>query len=218
MIKIKELKFSYPEDDFTLKVDDLYILEHQSIALTGPSGCGKSTFMKLLSAELVATEGSIDLFDQTLNKLTDSQRQTLRLSGIGMVLQDSALLDYLSLKDNICLPARLQGLKTDNARFDELTQACGIAKLLSKKPAHISEGEKQRASICRALLTKPRIILADEPTSSLDPKNSAIITELLIKQCKESDATLVMITHDNAQLAMFDRVIDLESINGVANA
>ncbi|MCH2207581.1 MAG: ATP-binding cassette domain-containing protein [Lentisphaerales bacterium] len=218
MIKVNNLKFSYPEDDFSLNIPDLYILEHHAVALTGPSGSGKSTLMKILAAELPIENGSVQLFDQQINQLTDSQRRALRLSGVGMILQDSALLDYLSLKDNICLPAKLLGLKIDQQRLTSLTESCGISSIINKKPAQISEGEKQRVAICRALLVKPRIILADEPTSSLDPKNSLAVTELLVDQCKANDATLVMITHDINQLEMFDRTIDLASLNGDAHA
>ena len=119
------------------------------------------------------------------------------------------------MKDNICLPAKLLGLKIDQQRLASLAESCGIGSIITKKPAQISEGEKQRVAICRALLVKPRIILADEPTSSSStPKNSLVVTELLIDQCKANDATLVMITHDMTQLEMFDRTIDLNSLNG----
>ena len=213
MIKIEDLHFKYPEDDFSLKINNFEMNDAESIALIGASGSGKSTFMKILSGEIIPLKGRITVLDQDLTALGDSQKRHLRLNSIGMVLQDSALLDYLSLLDNITLPLTLLNKKFDKEWLNTITKNCGTSELLKKKPEHVSEGEKQRAAVCRALLNKPGILLADEPTSSLDKKNSLAVTELLIKQCKENNTNLIMITHDESQLNFFDRVVNLEELN-----
>ncbi|MCM8531347.1 MAG: ATP-binding cassette domain-containing protein, partial [Lentisphaeraceae bacterium] len=99
----------------------------------------------------------------------------------------------------------------------KLAETCGIAKLLNKKPSEVSAGERQRAAVCRALITSPKIVLADEPTSSLDAKNGRIVTELLTEYCQSNAATLVMITHDQNQHSKFDKILDLEKINEAKN-
>ena len=218
MIKIKDLAFAYKEGDFSLKIPELELPQNKAIAIVGPSGSGKSTLMKIIAGEIATQGGSITVNEQEINNFSDSQRRHFRLNQIGMILQDSALLEYLNLQDNICLAAKLQNKKYDAERLKKITESCGIAKLMNKKPAFASEGEKQRAAICRALLTNPEIILADEPTSSLDRQNSLAATGLLIEQCKEHETTLVMITHDDSQLEFFDEVIDITKINGASHA
>ena len=130
-----------------------------------------------------------------------------------MIFQDSPLLDYLKLADNIILPAKLSGQKM-SLDLADVTAQCGIENLLNRYPEQISEGEKQRAAICRALVTSPELVIADEPTSSLDPQRSGEITDLLIRQCRNGKSSLLMVTHDHSLLEKFDRHIDISELIG----
>ena len=214
MILLKNISFSYPNDDFHLKINSLHIKAGESIALVGESGSGKSTLMKIISGEIQTAQGEVIINGEKLHQLNENKKRVLRLKSMGMILQDSALLEYLNLQDNILFPAKITGHKIEAKTLDELTHTCGIEKLLKKKPLALSEGEKQRAAVCRALINSPSIILADEPTSSLDPKNGDTITHMLIQQCKKNAATLLMITHNERLLSQFDRVIKLEELAG----
>ena len=206
MITLENVKFSYGSG-FSLDIKSLSLSEGETMAVTGVSGSGKSTLLKLLSGELKSSIGKVTVLGTDLHSLKDSSRRKFRLSKLGMIFQDSPLLDFLNLEENILLPAKTAGLKTEN--LSELASECGIEQLLKRYPAAISEGEKQRAGICRALISSPQLVLADEPTSSLDPERSRSITELLIAGCKERKSSLIMVTHDHSLLELFDKSFDV---------
>jgi putative ABC transport system ATP-binding protein len=143
-----------------------------------------------------------------------------RITNIGFIFQDFELLDYLSVRDNILHPFRITpALKLDQVIRDRavrLARNMGIEDLLDRFPNDLSQGEKQRAAICRALLPQPKLILADEATGNLDPENKRLILDLLFESVREHDATLLAVTHDHELLARFDRVIDFQTFrNGV---
>jgi putative ABC transport system ATP-binding protein len=209
MINIADLSFRYGES-FSLNIQKFNLKKGESVALTGVSGSGKSTFLKLLSGELFA-RGMIEVLGVRFDQMKEADRRAFRLRHLGMIFQDSALLDYLSLFDNINLTAKLTGRKIV---IDEMTEICGIEKLLKRYPQELSEGEKQRAALCRALVTEPRLVLADEPTSSLDPKRSEEITDFLISYCQKNETSLLMVTHDHSLLGKFDRHIDMSELLG----
>jgi len=193
---------------FCLKVSSLKLADGKSLAITGVSGSGKSTFLKLLSGELALHRGSISILGHKLNEMRDNARRNFRLKNYGMIFQDSPLLEYLTIKDNILLPANIVGIKK---RLDlkELCANCGIEELINRYPSQLSEGEKQRAAICRALISSPKVVLADEPTSSLDPVRGEEITDLLIQNCQKYNCTLIMVTHDYSLLDKFDQKVDI---------
>jgi putative ABC transport system ATP-binding protein len=215
MIIINKLFFKYA-DNFSLKIDSFNLEKGESVALTGLSGSGKSTFLKLLSGEIQADSGAISILGQDIEGFNDSQRRKFRLSKLGMIFQNSALLEYLNLFENIQLPGRLSGKNVKDKIFEN-AQYCGIQDLLKRYPPQLSEGEKQRAAICRALVNSPELVFADEPTSSLDPQRSADITDLLTKHCKEKQSSLLMVTHDHSLLSKFDRCVDMSELNGAKN-
>lgn len=212
MIKIENVHYKYSQSEFELKVNNLSIEPGENIALTGASGSGKSTLVKIISGEIKLPSGKVKVLGQNLNSMTERDLRNFRLNNIGLFSQDFSLLDYLNVEDNILL------LKTINPKIDllpnwkDLAEQCGILAFLKKYPSQLSEGEKQRVALCRTLSTQAKLILTDEPTSSLDHENSEKVTKLMIQNCKDLDRTLVMVTHDRSLLKYFDRVIDIDSL------
>ncbi len=216
MIELTSVEFQYGDGDFKIASADLQISSESSIALIGPSGCGKTTLLHLIAGILPARSGQIQVNDTTVNKLNERQRRLFRISQIGFVFQDFALLDYLNLFDNILHPYRINSSLNLNsevkARARELAEKMGIAGKLQRHPAQTSQGEQQRAAICRALLTQPSVILADEPTGNLDPSNKSAIVDILLEQARENQATLIVATHDHDLLDSFDQVVDFPKL------
>ena len=188
MIFIENLKFSY-RNTFSFKLKSLKVEDGKNLVITGDSGRGKSTFLKLLSGQLTAASGKISVMENDLDSMSDSQLRKFRLKNLGLIFQDSPLLDYLNLKDNITL---LPGARIRSEKITEITAKMVIEKLLLRFPHEISEGEKQRAGICRALAASPKVILADEPTGSLDPEMGLEVTQALIQHCREINGILIM--------------------------
>jgi putative ABC transport system ATP-binding protein len=213
MIAVEDLAFTYPGGAFRLAVSQLHIAAGERVALIGPSGSGKTTLLALISGILAARQGRVTVDDIEVTALSDKARRALRLKTIGFVFQDFALIDYLRVLDNILLPYRISpALKLDAAareRARELCQSVGLADKLTHRPAMLSHGEKQRVAICRALVTGPHVVLADEPTGNLDPVAKDAAIDLLCEQTADIDAALLVVTHDHGLLDRFHRVIDV---------
>jgi putative ABC transport system ATP-binding protein len=216
MLRINNLYFKYPKSDFQLQIEDLLFKKGETHALIGPSGSGKTTLLNLIAGISTPHKGIIKYKEIEINKLRETERRAYRISKIGFVFQDFKLINYLSVSENIMLPYRINTrLKIDpqtRARVDTLSEYAGIAKYLSKYPKNLSQGERQRVAICRALVTQPELILADEPTGNLDPKNKKKILDLLFKYCREEGTTLITVTHDHELLPDFDEVIDFSNL------
>lgn len=208
--------FNYPKSDFQLQIDQLEFQKGKTHALIGPSGSGKTTLLNLIAGISIPQKGNIIYKNIEINNLVESERRAFRISKIGFVFQDFKLINYLSVFENIMLPYRINTrLKSDPQIYDRistLSEYAGISKYLSKYPKHLSQGERQRVAICRALVTQPELVLADEPTGNLDPKNKKKILELLFKYCREKDTTLITVTHDHELLPDFDEVIDFSKL------
>lgn len=214
MVAMEGVRFAYPgRDGFELVINDLVIARGERIACIGPSGIGKTTLVNLIAGILIPTEGSVRVDGETVSQLSDDARRHLRISTIGMVFQEFELLEYLSALDNILLPFHVSnGLKLDSgvrSRADQIASATGISHVLHRRPRRLSQGERQRVAICRALVTNPALILCDEPTGNLDPATANASLDLLFDQVARCDATMLMVTHNHAILDRFDRVIDL---------
>jgi len=214
MIQIKNLEFHYRSEEFHLTINDFSVSRFEKAAVIGPSGSGKTTLLNLIAAIIAPVKGDIYVNDILLNGLNDAQRRNFRITNIGFVFQDFQLLDYLNVLDNILHPYRISpALKLTSEvrkRAVKLANQMGIDDKLKRSPEDLSHGEKQRAAICRALLPQPKIILADEATGNLDPKNKARIIDLLFKSIEDNEATLLAVTHDHELLSRFDRVVDFE--------
>ena len=215
MIHVESLNYAYPEGEFHLSVPLLEIERGEKIAVIGPSGSGKTTMLNLISGILPAESGVVRIGDVDVGALTDAQRRDLRITRIGFVFQDFELMDYLNVRDNILHPYRITSrLKLDvevKHKARELAHKMGIGDKLRRYPDELSQGEKQRAAICRALLTKPDLVLADEATGNLDPENKIKILNLLFTTVSQLGATLLAVTHDHELLPYFDRTIDFQN-------
>lgn len=215
MIELSNVQFRYEDDGFGLSIPSLQIAAGETVALAGPSGCGKTTLLNLLSGILTAGSGTLSVAGCELSSLTDADRRAFRLKTVGQVFQEFELLDYLSVRENIQLPFCINPVLplTSEARAecDRLCESLGLAPLANRPIDRLSHGERQRVAIGRALVTRPRLLLADEPTGNLDPSTRDRIVDLLFAEARDRNATLILATHDHSLLPRFDRVIDFGS-------
>jgi putative ABC transport system ATP-binding protein len=170
----------------------------------------------LISGIYIPQAGTIEIDDHRVHSMTDKERRTFRLTHIGFIFQDFKLLDYLKVMDNILLPFRINNALKMNSgtksRAEEIASMLNIDQKLYKFPGKLSQGEKQRVAICRALLNDPSIILADEPTGNLDPENKRMIMQMLFDYVKKKGSTLVTVTHDHELLKGFDEIVDFKDL------
>ena len=190
-----------------LKETNFKIEEGQFIAIIGPSGSGKSTFLTLAGGLQTPSKGQIIINGKDYTNLSEKERAKLRFNDIGFVLQASNLVPFLTAKQQLELVDRInkkkkQTLQDQNSLFKEL----GIDHLENKLPKDLSGGERQRLAIARALYNNPAIILADEPTASLDSDRAFEVVDLLSKECKEKNKSIIMVTHDNRMIEKCDHV------------
>jgi len=216
MIEINDLTFEYPGSDFRFDLNSLNIKSGKKVALIGPSGYGKTTLLNLLSGILEPKKGTIHLNGTEVTKLADSQRRNFRITNIGFVFQNFELIEYLNVLDNILLSYRINPSLSMNRevidRAETISEQLGLADKLKRNVGKLSQGEMQRVAICRAILNNPKIILADEPTGNLDPRNKEKIIEILFDYSSRENATLITVTHDHSLLKGFDEVLDMQQL------
>jgi putative ABC transport system ATP-binding protein len=217
VIRIHDLEFRYPQGDFTLTIPSLVIERGRKVGIIGASGSGKTTLLHLIAGIATPASGRIETGGKPLAQLDDAARRAFRIREIGLVFQEFELLEYLNVLDNILLPYRTSAaLRLDAAVRDRacaLAQSVGLADKLRTPSTQLSQGEKQRVAVCRALIAEPTLLLADEPTGNLDPANKGRVLDILVDYVEAHAATLVMVTHDHDLLDRFDRVIDFESLH-----
>ncbi|MFW5653463.1 MAG: ABC transporter ATP-binding protein [Planctomycetota bacterium] len=218
MVRLEEVHFHYdPEPGashaFGLAIDQLQIQRGQRIACIGPSGCGKTTLINLMTGILRPQRGQVVLNNHPMHDLSDTARRAVRISNVGMIFQSFELLDYLTAEQNILLPYSINpALRRDRAARDrarELATAMKIEHVLRRRPDRLSQGERQRVAICRAMIIDPPMVIGDEPTGNLDPATADRMLDLLFDQAAARGATLLMVTHNHAILDRFDEVIDM---------
>lgn len=210
-VSVSDLQFEYPDRRFSIHIPNLEVASGQSLAVIGPSGCGKTTFLNLLSALVTPQMGSIQIGDLELTSLTETKKRAFRSECTGYIFQDFGLIDYLTARDNILYTYLATGRVLPDYMDQELrvlANSFGITNVLNKKSAQISQGEKQRVAICRAMLAQPKIVYADEPTGNLDPENKAIVMDGLFNMAVEKGATLIVVTHDVDMVERFDQTLD----------
>ena len=216
MIEISNLRFVYPRSAFHLEVRALSVIQGEAAAVTGVSGSGKTTLLNLAAGILVPASGSVQVAGTCLSDLPDGARRHFRIANIGMIFQEFELLEYLNVRDNILLPYRVnRSLRLEKSIDEALRELLGsleIASLADRYPRRLSQGERQRVAIGRALITRPKLIFADEPTGNLDPNTSRVIVDVILRQAASCGATVMMVTHDYSLLERFDRVVDVGSI------
>lgn len=191
-----------------LRHPGLVIEAGTSVAIMGPSGCGKSTLLGLLAGLAVPTRGTVTIGDTVVSGLTEQERIRFRRTELGMVYQADNLLPHLTVEENVALPLAIVGGEGDDPGL--LLDRLGLVGLHQRFPDQLSGGQRQRVAVARAVVGRPRLLLADEPTGSLDEDNARGVIELLIDAHLRIGATLVLVTHDPAIAAHADRVETLD--------
>ncbi len=212
-VEVGNIEFEYGDGDFSLCVDDLLIDSGATVAVIGPSGSGKTTLLHLVAGIVLPRTGRISVDGTDVTSLAAAACRDFRIRRIGLVFQEFELLEYLNVLDNILLPYRISAAMTlDHSvreRAADLAAQVGLGDKLRRNARRLSHGERQRVSVCRALLPRPGLLLADEPTGNLDPSNKGRVLEILLDYARGAGATLVTVTHDHDLLAQFDSVVDL---------
>lgn len=221
VIALQQVEFTWPGSDKpTLAIEKLDVHRGEHLFIKGPSGCGKSTLLGLLTGINQAQQGSVTILGKEQGQLSSRQRDRFRADNIGYIFQQFNLLPYLSVIENVILPCqfsaqRKQRVEVDLAlRAQDLLEKLHLSPALLHKPVvELSIGQQQRVAAARALIGSPPLIIADEPTSSLDHDNRTAFIELLLEQVNQVNATLVFVSHDPTLEALFDRSLDLRLIN-----
>jgi len=213
ILELRDITFSYPQAAFTLCLERFEAAVGESVAIVGPSGCGKTTLLQLAAGILSPQSGNVTVGGQSLTAKSAPERVRFRLHHIGLVFQEFELVEHLTVRDNILLPLHL-GLRDPEirTRCEEMATLTGITHHLPRGARKLSQGERQRVAICRALVIAPQLILADEPTGNLDPANKRAALDLLIDRSRQNRSALVVATHDHDLLPAFDRVVDFSKL------
>lgn len=218
IIKLENVKKTFKENDETieaLKETSLSLKEGELVAIVGPSGSGKSTLLTIMGGLQRPTSGDLIFDGEDLSDMDEKDRNKLRFDKIGFILQSSNLIPYLTVYDQFRLVDKFAGRDFNEKRASELLEKMEIIKRKNLYPDDLSGGERQRAAIARALYTDPKLILADEPTASLDSKRAVEVVKLLKDLSKDKKRTTVMVTHDKRLLDYCDRAFEV--VDGSVN-
>jgi putative ABC transport system ATP-binding protein len=227
MLALHDVRFRYPDAGagdagFALHVPELRVAKGERVAVVGPSGSGKTTLLHLIAGILVPDAGTIRVGETDVAGLSEARRRAFRVERVGLVFQELELLEYLDVLENVLLPYRIHpALRLgDEARerARRLADQLGIGHRLERAPRALSQGERQRAAVCRALVTRPPLLLADEPTGNLDPGNKRRVLDALFAVAAEAEATLLVVTHDHELLSSFDRALDVKAFQQLGEA
>ncbi|ALU77929.1 TPA: ABC transporter ATP-binding protein [Listeria monocytogenes] len=214
-LMMKNISKNYQDGEQVIEVlknVSLEVAQGEFVAIVGPSGAGKSTFLSIAGALLSPTEGEIAIGGKVLNDLTSKDLTKVRLDKVGFIFQGANLIPYLSVRDQLLVIAELSGDKGRVAKekADELLKELGLTARENNYPESLSGGEKQRVAIARALMNDPDIILADEPTASLDASRGHKVVQMIADEVKRKNKAAIMVTHDERVLDLVDRVIRIE--------
>lgn len=216
---LEGVRCSYPDSRFQLAIDRLELARGERVACVGASGTGKTTLVELIAGIRLPDSGRVRVHGAEVSAMSEPARRAWRLAEVGLVFQEFELLEYLSGLDNVLLPYHLgqadAGLVLDDRarqRARTLAEEAGVAHTLERVPARLSQGERQRLAVCRALVAEPGLLLCDEGTGNLDPKTAGSTLDLLLEQAARQGATVFFVTHDHALLGRFDRVVDMEDL------
>lgn len=209
---VENIKKTYGKGDTkveALKGVSFTMDKGEFVGIMGASGSGKTTLLNIISTIDSQSSGKVLIDGKEVNKLSDEKMCDFRREHLGFVFQDSNLLDTLTIRENIILPLSLSNTKakTMNNEAEKLANLLGIHETLDKYPYEVSGGQKQRAAVCRAMITNPSLILADEPTGALDSKAARVLLETFKKVNEEMNATLMMVTHDPFSASYCNRII-----------
>lgn len=191
-------------DDVSLTIE-----RGEFVAVRGPSGCGKSTLLSLVGGLALPTRGTVTVAEQVVSKMSPAERASLRAECIGYVFQLFHLLPYLNVLDNVLVAAEDARSEVDRAEAESLLEQFGMADRITHRPGELSAGERQRVAMARALLNRPQLLLADEPTGNLDPKNAAAVLDL-IDRFHEQGGTILLVTHDRDAALRAGRTVEFD--------
>lgn len=223
-IYIKDLRFSYSNQSnintpLVLNIDTLEILSGEKIFLFGPSGFGKSTLLNIIAGVLEAKTGRIEVLGKNLQTISQSARDHMRGENIGYIFQLFNLIPYLNIKENIILPCLINKKRSSEINYhdqaDDLIKTLGLVEHVNKNVTDLSIGQQQRVAAARALIGNPKLIIADEPTSSLDEKNTSEFMDLLLGEWEKRKFTLIFVSHDTRLKKYFQKTISLTDINKI---
>jgi len=213
ILETKHLKKYYGQGDSLIKaVDDISISVEKGefVAIVGTSGSGKTSLLNLLGGLDYADSGEVIIGGQSLLNMKDEERTVFRRRNIGFIFQNYNLVSMLNVYKNVVLPIRLDGNKPDDEFIGKILSLLGLTEKSRNRPNQLSGGQQQRVAIARALASKPKIVLADEPTGNLDSRTSAEVIGLLQMTNREFNQTIIMITHNEEIAQQADRIIHLE--------
>ncbi len=208
MLKTRSLRFAYNEST-EFRFPDIELEAGQNLLVLGESGIGKTTFLHLIAGLLHPNSGSIELMGTSFQNLTSSDLDRFRGKHIGLVFQRPHFIQALTVQENLAMVQYLAGKVQDKKRIKEVLSGLGLEKKLKENPQQLSQGEQQRAAIAIAVINNPQLILADEPTSSLDDKNCTKVADLLKEQAAATGAQLIIITHDQRLKDQFQNTLTL---------
>lgn len=213
MIKLKEITKDFYDGDTrvnVLKSTDLSIEPQEFVAIVGPSGSGKSTLLTIIGALQNPTSGWVKIDGEDISDLDAKDAADLRFRSIGFILQGSNLVPFLTVYEQFQMKMKQAIIKDYDKAIDDMLEVLGIDDLRHKYPDEISGGERQRVAVGLALILKPQIILADEPTASLDSEKAYQVVEMLSTISKKQEASVIMVTHDKRMLSYCDRVFTMD--------
>ena len=212
VLKIENLKKTYHDGNDLTVLDNLNLTVEQNefIGIVGTSGCGKSTLLHIIGGVDKADSGKIFLDDNEISSYDYKKMASYRRKQVSIIYQFYNLLPVLNVVDNIILPLKLDNRKVDQQYLDELLQLLQLNDKKDAYPSELSGGQQQRVAIARSLITRPKLLLADEPTGNLDSENSKIVVDYLKKIHHQNDITIIMVTHDLELAKNCDRIYVLE--------
>jgi len=213
-VLLRDVRFRYRSGPEILDIPELTIGRGERVFLFGPSGSGKTTLLGLLAGVLAGYTGTVEVLGQDMAKLRGSARDAFRGAHIGYIFQQFNLIPYLTVEENITLPGRLHPARGKQAGdVQAVAQRLGIAPLLRRGVTQLSVGQQQRVAAARALLRGPELLIADEPTSSLDFDHRERFLDLLFENCALAHSTLLFVSHDRSLAGKFDRQLSLVDFN-----
>ena len=219
LARIDSLEFAYPNTKPILQIPQIIFNKNENVLIHGSSGSGKSTLLGLMTGILTPNKGSIEILGKSISKLRSHERDAFRGDHLGYIFQMFNLVPYLTILENILLPVHMNpkvkkklGAEVENP-VRSITESLGIGQILNQKASEISVGQAQRVAAARALISRPEIILADEPTSSLDYDNREKFIKLLFEISEKQNSTILFVTHDESLKSLFNRKLSLSEIN-----
>jgi putative ABC transport system ATP-binding protein len=227
VVELQDVAFGWRREQPLLQIPAFRVAAGERVFISGPSGSGKSTLLGLIGGVLTPGGGTVRVLGKSLGELSAAQRDALRVDGIGFIFQMFNLLPYLSVRDNVVLPCRfsarrraraLAGATDIRTEAERLLGHLGLSDrdILDRRVTELSIGQQQRVAAARALIGRPELLIADEPTSSLDADARADFLRLLMSECSAAGSAIVFVSHDRSLASQFDRQVELLELNQLA--